>query len=276
MRTATQEHAHFLYEEMEGIARITFNRPNTLNSLTFEVYAELRDTFADLNREDRVRAVIITGQGRGFCSGGDVEEIIAHLLKRKGKGMTEFTRMTGELTRNICELRKPVIAALNGVTAGAGAAIALASDFRIAAEGIKLAFLFNRVGLAGADMGVAYLLPRIVGTARAMELLYLGEPITAERAEQIGLVNKVVKAADLENESLALARKLASGPTFAIGMTKVQIYNEWTMALPAAIEAEAQAQAICMLTEDFEEGYRAFQEKRAPQFHGKAPETVSA
>ena len=269
MQQTTTQHKTFLYEEIGPVARITLNRPDTLNALTFEVYAELRDTFRDLNHRENVRAVVITGQGRGFCSGGDVEAIIGQLLKRRGEGMTEFARMTGELTRNICELRKPVVAALNGVTAGAGAAIALASDFRIAAEGIKIAFLFTKVGLTGADMGIAYLLPRIVGTARALELLYLGEPIRAERAEQIGLVNRVVKAADLEQESMALAQKLAAGPTFAMGMTKVQIYNEWTMALPAAIEAEAQAQALCMLTDDFDEGYRAFKERRTPQFHGK-------
>lgn len=260
---------HFLYEEIGSVAKITLNRPQTLNSLTFDVYAELRDTFSDLNQRPAVRAVILTGQGRGFCSGGDVEAIIAQLLERRGEGMTEFTRMTGELTRNICELRKPVVAALNGVTAGAGAAIALACDFRLAAEGVKISFLFNKVGLAGADMGVAYLLPRIVGTARAMEMLCLGEPIPAERAEQIGLVNRVVKAEELEKEALALAQKLAAGPTFALGMTKVQLYSEWTMALPAAIEAEAQAQALCMLTQDFSEGYRAFKEKRPPKFHGR-------
>ena len=269
MHDGFREPTQFLYDERDAVARITFNRPATLNSLTFAVYAELRDTFAALNRMDHVRAVIITGQGRGFCSGGDVEEIIADLLKRRGEGMTEFTRMTGELTRNICQLRKPVIAALNGVTAGAGAAIALASDFRIAAEGVKIAFLFNKVGLAGADMGVAFLLPRIVGTARALEMLCLGEPVTAERAEQMGLVHKVVKAETLESESLALARKLAVGPTFALGMTKVQVWSEWNMALPAAIESEAQAQALCMLTADFEEGYRAFKEKRQPQFQGR-------
>src|SRR3970282_1716382 len=200
MNTAAQKHTHFLYEEIDSIARITFNRPDTLNSLTFDVYAELRDTFAQLQREDQVRCVLITGQGRGFCSGGDVEEIIGKLLSRGSKAMTDFARMTGDLTRNICELRKPVVAALNGVTAGAGAAIALASDFRIAPEGIKIAFLFNKVGLAGADMGVAYLLPRIVGTARAMELLFLGEPIRAEQALQIGLVTRVVKAEDLQQE----------------------------------------------------------------------------
>src|SRR3990172_733013 len=214
-QTATKP-ANFLYEELDGVARITFNRPDRLNSLTFEIYAELRDTFVALNRQDQIRAVILSGEGRGFCSGGDVEEIIGRLLSRGAEGMVEFPRMTGELTRNICELRKPVIAALNGVTAGAGAAIALASDFRIAAEGIKLAFLFNRVGLTGADMGVAYLLPRILGTARAMELLFLGEPIRAEQALAIGLVNRVVKAEELESEAMALARKLAAGPTFAI------------------------------------------------------------
>jgi enoyl-CoA hydratase/carnithine racemase len=257
----------FLYEEAGAIARITFNRPERLNALTFEVYAELRDTFLALNREEGVRAVIITGQGRGFCSGGDVEEIIGQLLARQGKGMTEFTRMTGELTRAICELRKPVIAALNGVTAGAGAAIALASDFRIAAEGVKIAFLFNKVGLAGADMGVAWLLPRIIGSARATELLLLGGTLTAEQALTMGLVNRVVKMNELGKESTALAQQLADGPTFAIGMTKTLLYNEWSMSLPAAIEAEAEAQALCMLTEDFAEGYRAFKEKRPPKFH---------
>ena len=259
---------HFEYEEVGSVARIRLNRPEALNALTFEVYGELRDLFFALQRNDKVRAVVITGTGKGFCSGGDVEYIIGQLLSRRGKGMTEFARMTGDLTKNICELRKPVIAALNGVTAGAGAAIALASDFRIAAEGIKIAFLFTKVGLTGADMGVAYLLPRIVGTARALELLYLGQPITAERAEQIGLVNKVVKREDLEKEAMDLATKLAAGPTFAMGMTKVQVYNEWTMALPAAIEAEAQAQTICMLTDEFAEGYRAFKEKRPPNFEG--------
>lgn len=269
MASEAKQHTHFLYEEIGPVARITFNRPETLNSLTFEVYAELRDTFAWLNRQPEVRAVIVTGQGRGFCSGGDVEAIIAQLLARKGEGMTEFTRMTGELTRNICELRKPVVAALNGITAGAGAVIALACDFRLAAEGVKIAFLFNKVGLAGADMGAAYLLPRIVGTARALEMLYLGEPVTAEQAAQIGLVSRVVKPEALQSEALALAQKLAAGPTFALGMTKVQVYSEWNMSLPAAIEAEAQAQAICMLTDDFTEGYRAFKEKRQPQFHGR-------
>jgi len=269
MPALTKGHDNFLYEEIDNVARITLNRPDRLNALTFEVYAELRDTFAELNHNPDVRAVLITGQGRGFCAGGDVEEIIGVLLKRGAKSVMEFARMTGALTRNICELRKPVIAALNGVTAGAGAAIALASDFRIAAEGIKLAFLFNQVGLAGADMGVAWLLPRILGMARAMEILYLGGTITAERALEIGLVNRVVKRENLESEAMALAQSLADGPTFAIGMTKALIYNEWNMSLQSAIEAEAEAQAICMLTEDFEEGYRAFKEKRLPQFHKK-------
>jgi len=265
--TTQMETLNFIYEEIDHVARVTFNRPERLNSLTFDVYAQLRDLFATLDRKDHIRAVIVTGQGRGFCSGGDVEEIIGPLLERRGKGMTEFTRMTGQLTRNICELRKPVIAALNGITAGAGAAIALASDFRIAAEEMKMAFLFNKVGLAGADMGVAWLLPRIVGTARAAEILFLGGTLTAEQALQIGLVNRVVKSAELQSEAMTLAQRLAEGPTFAIGMTKTLLYNEWSMSLPAAIEAEAEAQAICMLTEDFEEGYRAFKEKRAPRFH---------
>lgn len=267
MATAVISCKSFHYEETGRIARIRFARPDRLNSLTFEVYAELRDTFQALQYNDNVGAVIITGEGRGFCSGGDVEQIIGPLLARRGKGMTEFTRMTGDLTRAICELRKPVIAALNGVTAGAGAAIALASDFRVAAEGIKMAFLFNKVGLAGADMGVAWLLPRIVGTARAMEILYLGGTLTAEQALQLGLVHRVVPAANLNAEATKLADQLCEGPTFAIGMTKALIYNEWNMSLPAAIEAEAEAQAICMLTEDFEEGFKAFKEKRNPKFH---------
>src|SRR3972149_963355 len=185
MQALTKGHVSFLYEEIDGVARITFNRPERLNALTFEVYAELRDTFAELNHNPNVRAVLITGQGRGFCSGGDVEEIIGDLLKRGAKSVMEFARRAGALTRNICECQKPVVAALNGVTAGAGAAIALASDFRIAAEGIKMAFLFNRVGLTGADMGVAYVLPRGWCQGLRMISLFLGDLYKAERALEI-------------------------------------------------------------------------------------------
>jgi enoyl-CoA hydratase/carnithine racemase len=257
----------FLYDERDGVAQITFNRPERLNSLTFEVYRELTDLFAALRGRDAVRAVVITGQGRGFCSGGDVEEIIGELFRRDTGGLLEFTRMTCELIRNIRLLPKPVIAALNGTVAGAGAVIALAADLRIAAETAKIAFLFVKVGLAGADMGAAFLLPKVVGLGRATEMLYAGDFISAEQAAQFGLYNRVVPAAALDAEARAWAERLAAGPAFALGMTKAALNRELHMSLEAALEAEAEAQAICMLNPDFREAYEAFRDKRKPVFN---------
>jgi enoyl-CoA hydratase/carnithine racemase len=253
----------FRYAEADGIATITLDRPDRLNALTFEVYAELRDLLFELRAHDPVRAVIITGEGRGFCSGGDVEDIIGRLLEQDMTRLLAFTRMTGALIANIRGLPKPVVAALNGVAAGAGAVIALAADFRLAVPEASLAFLFTRVGLAGADMGAAYLLPRVVGLARATELLMLGDRISAEEAHRLGLVNRIVEPASLLGEARALAARLASGPGFALGMTKTLLNQELDIDFAAAIEAEAQGQAICMQTPAFRAAYEAFKRRQA-------------
>ena len=257
----------FLYEERGAVALMTLNRPDRLNSLTFEVYRELTETLAALRMRDEVRVVVITGRGRGFCSGGDVEDIIGELFDRDMGGLLEFTRMTCELIRNIRALNKPVIASLNGTVAGAGAVIALACDLRIAADTAKIAFLFVKVGLAGADMGAAFLLPRVVGLAKATEMLYTGDFIAADEAGKIGLYNRVVAPSELETETMRWAEKLAAGPAFALGMTKAALNRELDMSLEMALEAEAEAQAICMLNPDFREAYQAFTEKRAPEFN---------
>ena len=256
----------FDYAEDAGIATIALNRPGRLNALTFEVYAELRDLFAAFADRSSVRAIVITGRGRGFCSGGDVDAIIGDLLQRDVGAQLEFTRMTGALIRNIRAAPQPVVAAINGVAAGAGAVIALAADFRIATPEASLAFLFTRVGLSGADMGAAYLLPRIVGVARATELLFLGDRIGAEDAARIGLVNRIVAAEALMGEARALADRLAAGPAFALGMTKALINQELDVDFAAAIEAEAQGQAICMRMADFREAFEAFRARRPPAF----------
>lgn len=257
----------FLYHQSnDGVATITLNRPERLNALTFEVYRELTDTFAALQTETSVRVVVITGAGRAFCSGGDVHDIIGELFKRDMEGLLEFTRMTCELIANIRALRKPVIASLNGTTAGAGACIALASDIRIAAEEAKIAFLFVKVGLSGADMGAAYLLPRVVGLAKATELLYTGDFISAQEAERIGLYNRVVPADQLAASTKELAERLARGPAFAIAKTKELLDREAHMNLETALECEAQAQAICMQHPDYREAYEAFVAKRPPKF----------
>jgi enoyl-CoA hydratase/carnithine racemase len=257
----------FLYEERDAIALITFNRPDKLNSLTFEIYRELTETFAALQNRKAVRVVVITGSGRGFCSGGDVNDIIGELFARDIQGLLEFTRMTCALIKNIRALLKPVIASLNGTVAGAGAVIALASDLRIASETAKIAFLFTKVGLAGADMGSAFLLPKVVGLSKATEILFTGDFVSAEEALNIGLYNKVVKPDELENATMEVANKLAAGPGFALGMTKDALNRELHMSLEQALEAEATAQAICMLNPDFKEAYQAFVEKRAPKFY---------
>lgn len=259
--------ASFLYEERGPIGLITLNRPDRLNSLTFQVYRELTETMAALDRRDSIRSVIITGTGRGFCSGGDVNDIIGELFNRDALGLREFTRMTCNLIRNIRALRKPVIAALNGTVAGAGAVIALACDVRIAADTAKIAFLFVKVGLAGADMGAGFLLPRIVGLGKATELLFTGDFIAADEAARIGLYNRVVPPERLEAESMAWAERLAAGPGFALGMTKAALNSELEMSLEKALEAEAETQALCMLNPDFKEAYEAFVEKRTPAFN---------
>jgi enoyl-CoA hydratase/carnithine racemase len=257
----------FLYEQTDtGVATITLNRPERLNALTFEVYRELTDTFAALRNETDVRVVVITGAGRAFCSGGDVHDIIGELFDRDMEGLLAFTRMTCELVRNIRALRKPVIASLNGTTAGAGACIALASDLRIASEAAKIAFLFVKVGLSGADMGAAYLLPRVVGLTKATELLYTGDFISAPEAERIGLYNRVVPGDQLSAITRELAERLAQGPAFAIAKTKELLDREANMSLDAALECEAQAQAICMQHPDYREAYEAFVAKRQPKF----------
>jgi enoyl-CoA hydratase/carnithine racemase len=256
----------FLYEEREGVAYITLNRAERLNALTFEVYRELTDTFAALKDERAARAVVIRGAGRAFCSGGDVHDIIGELFKRDMQGLLEFTRMTCELVRNIRALPKPVVASLNGTTAGAGACIALASDIRIASTDAKIAFLFVRVGLSGADMGAAYLLPRVVGLAKATELLYTGDFISAEEAERIGLYNRVVRPEELADVTREFAERLARGPSFALAMTKEMLNREMDVSLDTALEWEAQAQGLCMQHPDYREAYEAFVEKRDPRF----------
>jgi len=262
------EPTSFLYEvdTDTGVATLTLNRPERLNALTFEVYDELRRAFYAVHDEDAVRVVVLTGSGRGFCSGGDVEDIIGRLFEREMRGLLEFTRMTCDLVLSIRRCRKPVIAALNGTVAGAGAVIATACDMRIAAESAKVAYLFTRVGLSGADMGAAWMLPRIVGLAKASELLMTGDFISAEEAHRIGLYNRVVA----DGESLAAARelaeKLARGPSFALEITKDALNREASMDLAGALEAEAQIQAALMLHPDFRESYEAFIEKRDPDF----------
>jgi enoyl-CoA hydratase/carnithine racemase len=257
----------FLYEQDDpGVATLTLNRPERLNALTFEVYRELIDTFAALRDEKDVRVVVITGAGRAFCSGGDVHDIIAQLFKRDMEGLLEFTRMTCDLIREMRALPKPIIASLNGTTAGAGACIALASDIRIASEDAKIAFLFVKVGLAGTDMGASYLLPRVVGLAKATELLYTGDFVSATEAERIGLYNRVVPGDRLGTATREFAERLARGPAFALAKTKEMLNRELHMNLDAALECEAQAQAICSQHPDFREAYTAFVEKRDPKF----------
>ena len=252
----------FLYEVSDGIATITLNRPEVMNALTFEIYAQLRDLFELLRYDDAVRVVIITGAGDSFCSGGDVHEIIGELLKRDMQGHLEFTRMTGALVQHMRLLDKPIIAALNGITAGAGAVLALASDLRIASEKARFAFLFTKVGLTGADMGAGYLLPRVVGVGRAFELLLLGDTIDVATAERYGLVNRVVPHDELLPAARQWARRLADGPTFAISMTKRMLNHEPNMDLVSAIEAEAQAQALLLMGDDHRRFYEAFKARQ--------------
>jgi enoyl-CoA hydratase/carnithine racemase len=256
----------FKYESKDRVATITLNRPERLNALTFEIYRELADTFVALRDEREVRVVVITGAGKAFCSGGDVQDIIGQLFQRDMEGLLEFNHLTCELVKNIRALTKPVIASLNGTTAGAGACIALASDLRVASETAKIAFLFVKVGLCGADMGAAHLLPRTVGLAKATELLFTGDFISAQEAERIGLYNRVVAAEALEAATTEMAQRLAQGPAFGLAKTKEMLNREFAMTFESALEAEAQAQAICMQHSDFREAYEAFLAKRPAQF----------
>ena len=261
-----KEPTSFVFERTDGVATITLNRPERLNALTFEVYRELTDTFAALRKEKDVRVVVIQGAGRAFCSGGDVHDIIGELFSRNMEGLLDFTRMTCELIHNIRTLPQPVIASLNGTTAGAGACIALAADIRLASEEAKIAFLFVKVGLSGADMGAAYLLPRVVGLSKATELLYTGDFISASEAERVGLYNKVVRSDELAGTTQEFATKLARGPAFALAKTKEMLNRELDMNLETALEAEAQAQALCMQHPDYREAYEAFVAKREANF----------
>jgi enoyl-CoA hydratase/carnithine racemase len=260
--------AHFLWRMENDVAVIQLGRPERKNPLTFESYAELRDTFRALAYADDVNAVVFLPNGGNFCSGGDVHDIIGPLVGMDMKALLAFTRMTGDLVKAMLGCGKPIIAAVDGVAVGAGAIITMASDLRLATPEAKTAFLFTRVGLAGCDMGACAILPRLIGQGRAAELLYTGRTMTAQEGERWGFYNRLVAADALADEALALARQLAAGPTFAHGITKTQLNQEWSMGLDRAIEAEAQAQAICMQTKDFERAYRAFAAKERPTFEG--------
>ena len=259
---------HFNFRLDEGVATMRLNRPERKNPLTFHSYAELRDMFRDLVYAEDVDVVVFASNAGNFCSGGDVHEIIAPLVAMDMKELLAFTRMTGDLVKAMLGCGKPIISAIDGVCAGAGAVIAMASDLRLATPEAKTAFLFTRVGLAGCDMGAAAMLPRIIGQGRAAELLYTGRSMSAEEGRDWGFFNALHAAAALEAEAMTLAKRLAAGPTFAHAMTKTQLNQAWSMSLDQAIEAEAQAQAICMQTRDFERAYRAFVTKDKPVFRG--------
>ena len=253
--------------DSDGVAHVTLNRPDRINALTFEIYRELREIFILMSDAKEVRAVVLSGEGpRGFCSGGDVRDIIAELFSRDMNGLLEFTRMTGALVYAIRTCRKPVVAALHGVVAGAGAVIATACDVRFATPDARIAFLFPQVGLSGADMGAAYLLPRIVGHGRASEILLGGDFVPAEEAYRIGLFNRIIAAENMKADAIAFAKKLSAGPTFAHAMTKKMLDYEANVDFTTAIEAEAQAQAICMQHPDFREAHDAWNQKRTPRF----------
>lgn len=260
---------HFDFSVADGVGTITFSRPDKLNALTFDVYADLRDLLTEVEHRDDVSVMVITGQGKGFCSGGDVDEIIGELRQMDSKSLLEFTRMTGTVVERMRRLPLPIVAAINGVAAGAGAVIALASDLRLMAESASFHFLFTRVGLAGADMGSAYLLPRVVGLGRASEMLLLGDEVDARHALSVGLVTRVVPDADLIVETNALAERLATGPSLAYGATKTLIGRELDMDLGSSIELEAYTQALLMTSEDHAEFYEAFKGKRPPSWSGR-------
>jgi enoyl-CoA hydratase/carnithine racemase len=259
---------HFEYQVTDQTASITLNRAERKNPLTFDSYAELRDLFRAMSEASDIKAVILTGAGGNFCSGGDVHEIIGPLTKLDMPGLLAFTRLTGDLVKAMRSCPQPVIAAIDGVCAGAGAILAMASDLRLGTPRSKIAFLFTRVGLAGCDMGACAVLPRIIGLGRATELLLTGRSISAEEAERWGFLNRLCASEVLLTEAMALASELTSGPTFAHAMTKRMLQQEWNMGVDEAIDAEAQAQAICMATNDFHRAYHAFVNKQKPEFKG--------
>lgn len=263
---------HFAWQLEGRVATVTLNRPERKNPLTFESYAELRDTFRQLPYVDGIRAVVITGAGGNFCSGGDVHEIIGPLVKMRTDGQMDqlltFTHMTGDVVKAMRACPQPIVAAVDGICAGAGAILAMAADLRLGTARSKVAFLFVRVGLSGADMGACAILPRIIGQGRAAELLYTGRSMSGEEAERWGFYNRLADPERLLEEARALARSLADGPTFAHAVTKKCLHQEWSMGVDEAIEAEAQAQAICMETEDYARAYRAFVAKETPRFEG--------
>ena len=262
------EPEHFNWRQDGAVAVISLARPERKNPLTFESYAELRDRFRALTAAEDVKAVVLAPNGGNFCSGGDVHDIIGPLVEMDMKGLLAFTRMTGDLVKAMIACPQPVIAAVDGVAVGAGAILAMAADLRLATPQAKTAFLFTRVGLAGCDMGACAILPRIIGQGRAAELLFTGRTMTAEEGAAWGFYNRLVESEQLEAEAIALAERLAAGPGFAHMITKTQLRQEWPMGLEQAIEAEAQAQAICMQTRDFERAYRAFVAKEKPVFEG--------
>ena len=259
---------HFGWESIGGVATLTLNRPERKNPLTFDSYAEMRDLFGALKHANDVHAVLLTGAGNNFCSGGDVHEIIGPLVRLKAPELLMFTRLTGDLVKAMRACPQPIVAAIDGVCAGAGAIMAMASDLRLGTARSKTAFLFNRVGLAGCDMGACAMLPRIIGQGRASELLYTGRSMAGEEAERWGFFNRLCEPESLLADAQAIARELASGPTFANGITKTMLHQEWAMTIDQAIEAEAQAQVICMLTEDFTRAYEAFVARQKPRFEG--------
>lgn len=268
MNPATFSPTHFQWEFADGIATVTLNRPERKNPLTFESYAEMRDMFRDLVYLRDVKVVVVTGAGGNFCSGGDVHEIIGPLTEKDMTGLLDFTRMTGDLVKAMRGCPQPIISAIDGICAGAGAIIAMASDMRIATPKAKTAFLFTRVGLAGCDMGACAILPRLIGQGRASELLFSGRFMSAEEGDRWGFHNRIVAQEELMGTAMEMAKSLASGPTWAHGITKTQLNTEWAVSLDVAIEMEAQAQAICMQTQDFRRAYEAFAAKRQPVFEG--------
>ncbi len=265
---AAYQATHFLWEVKGQVGTITLNRPDRKNPLTFESYAELRDLFHNLKWASDVKAVVVCGAGGNFCSGGDVHEIIGPLVALKAPELLMFTRMTGELVKNMRACPQPILAAIDGICAGAGAIVAMSSDLRFGTARSKTAFLFNRVGLAGCDMGACAMLPRIIGQGRASELLYTGRSLGGEEGERWGFFNRLCAPEEVLAQAQALAAELAAGPSFANGITKTMLHQEWAMTIEQAIEAEAQAQALCMLTEDFPRAYHAFVAKQKPVFQG--------